>query len=159
MSKRYRSEELNQQARFVSPDLNPAVVVYQRPVGITRADLVKANADARAFAALPAVHGRVTGPIPSCDHQALQTIVGAEIGNHGNFGGVTAGLRATASRGDPGLTVRITGPAASTADEIQIFHGIDSTLLYATLAAVIAAVITWRRSSSGAAHCPSRRTR
>ena len=140
------TQELDQQARFVSPDLNPAVLVYQRPGGITRADRAKADADARVFAALPAVHGRVTGPIPSRDHQALQTIVGAEIGGHGNFGGFIAGLRATASRGDPGLTVRITGPAASAADEIQIFHGIDSTLLYATLAVVIALLLLTYRS-------------
>ena len=42
-------------------------------------------------------------------------------------------LRATAARGDPGLTVHIAGPAASAADAVKIFKGIDTTLLYATL--------------------------
>ena len=48
------------------------MVVYVRPAGLTPADMSKAAADARAFAALPGVHGRVTGPIPSADHQAME---------------------------------------------------------------------------------------
>ena len=74
------TQELNLQSKFISKNLNPAVVVYVRPSGVTPADLRKAAADARTFAALPAVHGRVTGPIPSADHKAIQTIVGADRG-------------------------------------------------------------------------------
>jgi hypothetical protein len=70
------TQELNLQARFVSKNLNPAVVVYLRHSGITQADVRKAAADARAFGALPAVHGRVTGPIVSRDHRAIETVVG-----------------------------------------------------------------------------------
>jgi RND superfamily putative drug exporter len=94
------TQELNLQGKFVSKNLNPAVVVYVRPSGITPADLRKAAADARAFGALPAVHSRVTGPIP----------------------------------------------AASAADEVKIFKGIDSTLLYATLAVVIILLLLTYRS-------------
>ena len=140
------TQELNLQAKFTSPNLNPAVVVYTRPSGITAADLRKAEADARIFAALPAVHGRVTGPIPSADHQALETIVGADLGYNANISGFINGLNATASAGDPGLTVHITGPAASAADEIKIFKGIDTTLLFATLAVVIVLLLITYRS-------------
>src|SRR5690349_19839897 len=59
------TQELNLQDKFVAKNNNPAVVVYVRPSGLSPADLRKAAADARSFAALPAVHGRVTGPIPS----------------------------------------------------------------------------------------------
>jgi len=140
------TQELNLQAKFTSPNLNPAVVVYTRASGITAADLRKATADARSFAALPAVHGRVTGPIPSRDHQALEIIIGADLGYNANISGFINGVNATAARGDPGLAVHITGPAASAADEIKIFKGIDSTLLFATLAVVIALLLLTYRS-------------
>jgi putative drug exporter of the RND superfamily len=140
------TQELNLQAKFTSPNLNPAVVVYTRSSGITAADLRKAEADARSFAALPAVHGRVTGPIPSRDRQALETIVGADLGYNANISGFINGLNATASAGDPGLAVHITGPAASAADEIKIFKGIDTTLLFATLGVVIALLLLTYRS-------------
>jgi RND superfamily putative drug exporter len=140
------TQELNLQARFASPNLNPAVVVYQRTSGVTTTDLRKAAADARSFAALPAVRGRVTGPIPSADHQALETIIGADLGYNANISGFINGLNTTASAGDPGLTVHITGPAASAADEIKVFKGIDTTLLFATLAVVIALLLLTYRS-------------
>src|SRR5690242_564993 len=140
------TQELNLQDEFVSKNLNPAVVVYVRPSGVTPADLHKAAADARAFAALPAVHGRVTGPIPSADHKAIQTIVGADLGYNANISGFVTGLQTTAARGDPGMTAHITGPAASAADQVKIFKGIDSTLLYATLAVVIILLLLTYRS-------------
>jgi putative drug exporter of the RND superfamily len=140
------TQELNLQDKFVSKNLNPAVVVYVRPSGLTPADLRKAAADARRFAALPAVHGRVTGPIPSADHKAIETIVGAELGYNANISGFVNGLQSTAARGDPGLGAHIAGPAASAADEVKIFKGIDSTLLYATLAVVIILLLLTYRS-------------
>lgn len=74
------TQELNAQAAFVSKDLNPTVVVYVRSGGITAADMRKATADARQFATLPAVGGRVTGPFPSRDHEAIQTVLGSDLG-------------------------------------------------------------------------------
>ena len=140
------TQELNLQDKFVSKNLNPAVVVYVRPSGLTPADLRKAAADARAFAALPAVHGRVTGPVPSADHKAMETTVGADLGYNANISGFVNGLQSTAARGDPGLGAHIAGPAASAADEVKIFKGIDSTLLYATLAVVIILLLLTYRS-------------
>ena len=140
------TQELNLQARFASKNLNPAVVVYQRTSGITAADFRKAQADARRFAALAAVHGRVTGPFPSRDHQALETVVGADLGYNANISAFITSLNNTASAGDPGLSVHITGPAANAADEVKIFKGIDSTLLYATLAVVIVLLLLTYRS-------------
>jgi RND superfamily putative drug exporter len=140
------TQELNLQSKFVPKDLNPAVVVYTRPSGLTPADLRKAAADARRFAALPAVHGRVTGPIPSDDRQAMQTIVGSSLGFNANIGAFVDNLRATAARGDPGLSVHIAGPAASAADQVKIFNGIDTTLLYSTLAVIIVLLLLTYRS-------------
>ncbi len=140
------TKELDLQARFVSKNLNPAVVVYTRSAGITPADMHKAAADAREFAALPAVHGRISGPVMSRDHRAIETVVGADLGFKSNIGGFVSHLKNTASRGDPGLAVHVAGPAASAADQIKIFNGIDSTLLYATLAVVIVLLLLTYRS-------------
>jgi RND superfamily putative drug exporter len=84
------TQELNEQNLFQSKNLNPALVVYVRPGGVTQADMQKADADARYFASLPAVHGRVSPP--------------------------------------------------------KIIKGIDSTLLYATLAVVIVLLLLTYRS-------------
>ena len=140
------TQELNLQSRFVVKNLNPAVVVYTRQSGLTAADLRKAAADARRFATLPAVAGRVSPPIPSADHRAIQLIVGSSLGFTSNIGAFISNLQATASRGDPGLSVHIAGPAASAADQVKIFKGIDTTLLYATLTVIIVLLLITYRS-------------
>ena len=62
--------------RFAPSDVFPALVVYERPDGpVTAADRAKAAADARRFAAVQDVTGKVVGPIPSQDGQALQVVV------------------------------------------------------------------------------------
>jgi putative drug exporter of the RND superfamily len=140
------TQELNLQAKFTSKNLNPAVVIYQRQSGITPADLRKATADARAFGALPAVAGRVAGPVLSADHRAIVTTVGSDLGYKANIEGFVNDLRATAAAGDPGVLVYVTGPAAIASDELKIFKGIDSTLLFATLAVVIVLLLLTYRS-------------
>src|SRR4029450_12942466 len=59
--------------RFAPSDVFPALVVYERPDGpVTPADQAKATADAQRFAAVRDVTGKVVGPIPASDGQALQ---------------------------------------------------------------------------------------
>jgi RND superfamily putative drug exporter len=140
------TQELNLQSKFVSRNLNPAVVVYTRTSGITAADVAKATADARSFRALGPVHGQVSGPIKARDGNALETVIGADLGDKANFAAFVDNLRRTASRGSPGLDVHVAGPVALAADEIKIFNGIDGTLLYATLAVVIILLLLTYRS-------------
>jgi putative drug exporter of the RND superfamily len=140
------TQELNAQAHFVSKNLNPAVVVYVRDGGLEPADLAKANADARSFAALPQVSGRVAAPQVSNDHQAVETVVGANLGFKSNIQGFVDHLKTVASAGDPGLSVYVAGPAAAAADQVKIFNGIDSTLLYATIAVVVILLLLTYRS-------------
>lgn len=140
------TQELNAQAAFVSKDLNPAVVVYVRVAGVTAADMAKARADARAFAALPVVSGRVTGPFPSSDGKAVETVIGSYLGDKSDISGFITNVTATATAGDPGLTAHVTGPAAAASDQVKIFKGIDSTLLFATLAVVIVLLLLTYRS-------------
>jgi putative drug exporter of the RND superfamily len=139
------TQELNEQNLFQSQNLNPAVVVYVRPSGVTAADIAKADADARQFGALPQVDGRVTRPVVSKDGKAIETIIGADLSYSSNIGAFISKVQATAN-GDPGLTASIGGPAASANDEVKIFKGIDGTLLFATLAVVIVLLLLTYRS-------------
>ena len=110
------TQELNAQAKFESKNLNPAVVAYVRPTGLTAADLSKAKADARlSRPCRPRWPGH--RPDPPADHKAIETIVGANLGYNANITAFVNNLQATAARGDPGVSVHIAGPAASAADQ------------------------------------------
>jgi RND superfamily putative drug exporter len=140
---------LDLQSRFQSPNIFPAVVVYDRALGLTAADRAKAAADARSFAGLHGVGaGQVAGPIGSADGKALQTIVSVNLGSQGWNGAATAAgsIRAITGSHADGLTFHITGPLGNAADSSKVFKGIDSTLLYATLAVVIVILLITYRS-------------
>ncbi|HJY55712.1 MAG TPA: MMPL family transporter, partial [Streptosporangiaceae bacterium] len=122
------TQELNEQSIFQSKNYNPALVVYVRDSGITQADLAKADADARSFASLGVVDGRVAPPTVSKDHKAIKTVIGSDLGYNSDLSGFITTVQNTATKNADGLGVYIGGPAASANDEIKIFKGIDSTL-------------------------------
>jgi RND superfamily putative drug exporter len=135
------------QATFRADDIAPAVVVYERPGGITPADSAKATQDAAAMGRIAGVTGEITGPLPSQDGQALQTIVPIKIDADGwdKIVDVVDELKATTGAGSSGLSIQFAGPAANAADSAEAFEGIDGTLLYTTLAIVaIILLITYR---------------
>ena len=139
---------LNLQGQFSSTQSAPTVVVYVRDGGITPADKAKAAADAVSFASAPHVKGAVTGPIPAQDGKALETVVPVDMSSGGwnNLTPAVDRLRATATKGDPGLAVHITGPGGVGADQSKAFAGIDGTLLYATVGIVIVLLLLTYRS-------------
>jgi RND superfamily putative drug exporter len=140
------TQELNEQAIFQSKNYNPALVVYVRDGGVTAADLTKADADARYFASLPVVDGRVAAPVVAADHKAIETVIGSDLGYNSDLSGFISTVQNTATRGANGLNVYVGGPAASANDELKIFKGIDSTLLYSALAVVIVLLLMTYRS-------------
>jgi putative drug exporter of the RND superfamily len=141
---------LDVQSRFQSPNIFPAVVVYQRAPGLTAEDRAKAAADARAFANIRGGVrvGQVTGPIPSADGRAIQTIVQVNLGNGGwnNAAKAADSIRAITASNANGLVSHITGPLGNAADNSEVFKGIDSTLLYSALAVVIVILLITYRS-------------
>ncbi len=139
------TQALNLQDHFTAKNLNPAVVIYVRPSGLTQADLAKAAKDARTFAALPHA-GQVLGPVPAKDGKAAEILINAHLGYSNAITDFVNKLNSVAGSGDPGLHAYVTGPAASAADSVKIFKGIDSTLLYATLAVVIVLLLLTYRS-------------
>jgi RND superfamily putative drug exporter len=140
---------LDVQQRFQSPNDYPGVVVYYRASGLTAADRVKAAADARRFAGLHGVvPGQVTGPIPSADGKAMQTIVVVNVGKQGWNGAITpvGSMRAIARAGADGMTTHVTGPLGYAADNAKVYKGISGTLLYVALAVVIVILLISYRS-------------
>jgi len=132
--------------RFVPSDTLPAVVLYEPPGPITGADQAKATADAKRFAGLDHVGGKVIGPIPATDGRALQVIVPVKKGSNGwnDIAPVVTDLRSIAH--PSGGRVYVTGPAGYAADFAAVFSGFDSTLLYITAAIVIVILLLTYRS-------------
>src|SRR2546426_738911 len=140
---------LDLQSHFQSPNIFPAVVVYERSSGLTAADRAKAAADARRFAGVSgSAPGQVVGPIPSPDGKAIQTILSVNLGKEGwnNAAKSADAIRAIAQSRANGLTSHITGPLGNAADSSKVFKGIDSTLLYSALAVVIVILLITYRS-------------
>jgi RND superfamily putative drug exporter len=140
---------LDVQSHFQSPNVYPAVVVYQRTAGLTAADRAKAAADARAFAHLPGVGpGQVSGPLLAADGAAIETILQVNVGKQGwgNTAKVADSIRAITRAHANGLASYVTGPLGSAADSNKMFQGIDSTLLYSTVVVVILVLLITYRS-------------
>jgi RND superfamily putative drug exporter len=143
------TQVLNLRSTVVSPNVYPAVIVYDRPSGVTTADKDKAVADAAKIAALPSVvHGSVTKPATSADGKAISTIASVDLGSSGwsGAGTVADSLRGVATAGANGMSVHITGPLGSAADSGNAFKGIDGTLLFSALAVVIVLLLLTYRS-------------
>ena len=143
------TQVLKLQSTFQSPNVFPAVVVYSRPSGLTAADRHKATQDVAGFMG---IHGvvphQVAGPFFSANGKAAQTVVPVDLGSKG-WNGATAAvdsLRSIAHTNSGGLVTHIAGPLGSASDSAKSFSGIDSTLLFATLAVVIILLLITYRS-------------
>src|SRR2546423_3415103 len=142
------TQALALRSKVVSPNVFPAVVVYDRPAGVTAADKAKAAADAKRFAGVAGVvQGRVTGPFVARDGMAIETIVPVNLGHEGwnNAGPAADSLRSIAS-GSQGLTVHIAAPLGYAADSGKAFKAIDGVLLFSALAVVIVLLLITYRS-------------
>jgi RND superfamily putative drug exporter len=140
---------LKLQSTFQSPNVYPAVVVYNRPAGLTAADKHKAMQDVAGFRGVHgAVKNQVAGPFFSANGKAAQTVVPVNLGSKGWNGATSAvdKLRSIANNNSSGVTVHVAGPLGSASDSAKSFSGIDSTLLIATLAVVIVLLLITYRS-------------
>ncbi|MEV6969539.1 MMPL family transporter [Hamadaea sp. NPDC051192] len=142
------TKALDAQAAFASPNTLPAVVVYERPSGLTPADQQKIAADAQTWAGLGELDGKVVGPIPAQDGQAAEIIIPLDLGEEGwnKAAAAVEGITATARNGANGMTAYVTGPAGIAADSSKAFEGIDSTLLYGTITVVVVILLLTYRS-------------
>ncbi len=142
------TKALDAQATFTSPNTIQAVVVYERPSGLTSSDRANIAANAQQFRTYPEIDGTVAGPIPSKDGQAAQIIVPLNLGPNGwdKAADIVDRMTATARSGSNGMSVHVTGPAGNAADSSKAFQGIDSSLLFGAAAVVIVILLLTYRS-------------
>ncbi|GAB3446478.1 MMPL family transporter [Phycicoccus ginsengisoli] len=142
------TQVVQQIAAFQSKNEFPAVIVYERPAGITPADLQAVSAQVQKFNALEPVKKDSVGPIPAKDGKALQVIVPVDAGDAGwdSLGATVDDLRAIAKERPGGLSMQVTGPVGYAADSSAAFSGIDGKLLYSAMAVVIVILLLTYRS-------------
>ena len=111
--------------QFSSRDEIPAVLVYERPSGITPADQQAVAARSAQFGDLQDVDRDVIGPIPSEDGKALQVLVPINAGSGGweTIGARADDIRRIAADRPDGLTFHVTGPGGFAADSQEAFAG------------------------------------
>ncbi|CAN5664639.1 MMPL family transporter [soil metagenome] len=133
-------------ARFPGGDTLPAVVAYRRASGLTKPDFQAIAAERRAVARLddPSL-GSPGRLFPSPDHKAVLFVVPVEDpGDSTGLTDVVAALRGEI-QGERGLTAAVTGPAGFSADAVEVFGSLDTTLLLATAVTVaILLLLTYR---------------
>src|SRR6478752_6884808 len=142
------TQVVDQISAFQSTNEFPAVIVYERPSGVTPADLAAVTAQVARFNALEPVKRDSVGPIPSADGQALQVIVPVDAGEAGwdSLSTTATQMRDIAANGPAGLSMHVTGPVGYGADSSEAFSGIDGKLLYSAMAVVILILLITYRS-------------
>jgi RND superfamily putative drug exporter len=138
-----RAQELA--AGFVDEQTTPALVVYERPGGLTDADKAEVAADAARFAQVDGVVGPLPPPVFSDDGEAAQVIVPLAEGDNVEIVPAVEEIRDIAA-GTAGLTAHVAGPGGLLADLVAVFATIDVTLLLVTAAVVLVILLIVYRS-------------
>lgn len=141
-----RAAELARQ-QFPAGDDVALVVVYVRDGGLT--DLDRAVVDRDRAALMGLGDGPMSQPVESTDRQAMTLTVpvaDAKLAG-GEVGQVVARARAVVDGGrTPGLTAKVTGPAAARADATRANGQIDGVLTLAAVGVVAVLLLLTYRS-------------
>ncbi|MFF9028439.1 MMPL family transporter [Streptomyces iakyrus] len=132
--------------KFQPADTVPAIVVYDRPEGVTAADMAKARADAEAFKGVDMVVGQPQGPLKSQDGKAIQTVVQVRNGDSGWEGihQVVGEMTEVGEENADGLGFHVTGPAGYASDSITAFSGEGALTAITALVVVVILLLTYR---------------
>jgi RND superfamily putative drug exporter len=137
-----RADELA--AQFTESDVVPAVLVFERPGGLTAADETALTELAGQITALPEVVGPPSEVAVSQDRAAAQLMVGLD--EDAVSAGVVA-LREMVAAGTPeGVSGYVAGPAGFVADLADAFGHIDGLLILVTASVVAVILIVVYRS-------------
>ncbi|GAB92540.1 MMPL family transporter [Gordonia rhizosphera] len=121
----------------------PAVVIAERPSGVTAQDLEFLTTATQPLSGAPGFGTPFSPPIPSTDGQAAQMFVPIE--SQGEPADTVEQLRDALSPAPAGLTVLVTGPAGQIADLGEAFAGIDGILLLvAGLVVIVILIVVYR---------------
>ncbi|MFC7546059.1 MMPL family transporter [Plantactinospora sp. GCM10030261] len=140
------TKALNLARGFIEQETTPALVLYERPSGITPEDRAKVAADAERFAQVSGVVTPLSPPIPSQDGKAIQIVVPIDSAEGEQIQTVTEELRAIVGPDEGGLNAYVAGPAGVLADLVEVFSSIDGPLLLVTLSVVLVILLIVYRS-------------
>ncbi|MFE2099838.1 MMPL family transporter [Streptomyces sp. NPDC059468] len=132
--------------KFRLADTLPAIVVYDRPGGVTPADMAKARADAEVFKGIRNVVGQPQGPVRAQDGKAIQTVVQVRKDRTGweGIGKAVDALSGVGEANADGLGFHVTGPAGYASDSVKAFsEGGGLTTITAAVVIVIL-LLTYR---------------
>lgn len=137
---------LDQAKKFQPAETLPAIVIYDRPEGITPADMTKAQADVEAFKGIKNVVGQPQGPLKAQDGKAIQTVVQVDDGNEGWAGArkVVDAMIKVGEQHTDGLGFHVTGPAGYATDSIKAFSGIGALGTITALVVVVILLFAYR---------------
>ena len=141
------TQALERLTPFYDPDTIATVVAYESKDGrLSPQDVAAAKSQAQEFASLKGVQGKVIGPIPSQDGEAMQTLVNFNFGANGwmEMPDTAQDLRDIAKI--DGVSTYITGSGGQAADASEVFGGIDGALLFSALGIVILILLVTYRS-------------
>jgi len=140
------TEVVDRAARFQPVDTAPAIVVYDRPSGVTPADLATARADAEAFSGIDGVVGQPQGPVTSPDGKAMQTVVQVRAGRTGweGIGAVVDAMTDVSTADASGLGFHVTGPAGYASDSIKAFSSGGGLTAITAIVVVVILLLTYR---------------
>ncbi|MDX2683054.1 MMPL family transporter [Streptomyces sp. NY05-11A] len=140
------TEVVERAERFRPDDIVPAIVIYDRPGGVTPADLSKARADAEAFKGVENVVGQPQGPVTSQDGEAVQTVVQVHKDRTGweGIGKVVDALTEVGEKNADGLGFHVTGPAGHASDSIKAFSSGGSLTAITASVVVVILLLTYR---------------
>ncbi|MGW3659043.1 MMPL family transporter [Streptomyces sp. NPDC005151] len=132
--------------KFQRSDTMPAIVIYDRPEGITPADMTKARVDAEAFKGIKNVVGQAQGPVKAQDGKAIQTVVQVHKDKTGweGIGKVVDAMNKVGEENVNGLGFHVTGPAGYASDSIKAFSGGGGLTAITALVVVVILLLTYR---------------
>ncbi|MGW7366057.1 MMPL family transporter [Streptomyces sp. NPDC054841] len=132
--------------KFQPADTLPAIVVYDRPGGITPADMAKARVDVEAFKGVKNVVGQPQGPLKAQDGKAIQTVVHVRKDKTGweGIGKVVDDMTEVGEKNADGLGFHVTGPAGYASDSIKAFSGGGSLTTITAVVVVVILLLTYR---------------
>jgi putative drug exporter of the RND superfamily len=124
-------------------DAIPAVVVYHRPDGLTESDLSQAEADHELLAE-EYPHLELSPLIPSDDGNAVMYSIPLREAEDEYFYELSEIRDVVSQTGD--LNVQVTGPAGFFVDSVEVFDGIETTLILVSAAVVAVLLLVIYRS-------------
>ncbi|GAA4034909.1 MMPL family transporter [Allokutzneria multivorans] len=141
------TEATDLQAAFSDKRVLPAVLVFERPAGLTMTDQNAVQERLVQLAALPGINGQISPPDLAKDGKAVQAVAALDAQDGAKLARAIGELREIVGKNLPaGLNAYITGPAGLLGDLADIFKGIDELLLGVTAAVVALILVVVYRS-------------